>query len=263
MRGIVVTGLLLTLVCTAAMGQAALEGLEDLDQEFEPLDSAGPLISEPKTTVVEEEAPKTFPRVRLMPVDEAQRDKAFEDFRTRLLAALKTKDLAFLLAHVDQNIKNSFGGQNGIAEFRRKWKLDTKPAKSELWAELQRVVELGGTFKREVFTAPYVFAKFPEEFDAYSYGAITGRNVNIRTQPRSNAPGLGKESLTIVRMLGQGEKEVVELIGNDAWPWRKIGLPDGTEGYVYGKFVRSPLDYRAFFKPVGDTWKLFGFMAGD
>lgn len=208
--------------------------------------------------------PMTFEHIELRPKDEANRDEEFLAFRTQLLAAIEARDLPFLLAHIDENVKCSFGGCAGIAAFKTEWKLDTNPQESKLWGELKRVLSLGGTFKRDVFTAPWTFSEFPSEFDASKFAVVTGRSVNIRQRPRSNAAPMGKVTYLVVRDLQHEEtKEIVEVIGNDSYTWQKIGLPDGSAGYVYGKFFRKPLDYRAAFKPIDDVWKLTMFVAGD
>ena len=53
------------------------------------------------------------------PQDEAAKDPSFLAFRTKLIAAAERKDTAYLLSIVDRRIKNGFGGQDGIANFKR------------------------------------------------------------------------------------------------------------------------------------------------
>ncbi len=76
--------------------------------------------------------------------------------------------------------------------------IQKNPDKSELWFELAEVLRLGGTFnkKKTAFTAPYVFSRFPNSFDSYSYGAITDKNVNIRSKPTLKSKVIAKLSYT-------------------------------------------------------------------
>ena len=77
---------------------------------------------------------------KLLPVDEGVRDPSFFVFRARLLEACERRDAAFVLSAVDQNIKNGFGGDDGVAGFKRQWKSES-PA-SELWKTLTGVLAL-------------------------------------------------------------------------------------------------------------------------
>lgn len=43
----------------------------------------------------------------------------------------------------------------------------------------------------------------------------------------------------------------------------KVTTDKGVIGYVSGKYVRSPIDYRAFFQQVDGKWQLTAFVAGD
>lgn len=262
-------------IATAAVAVSAQEQAPDFIEEV-PKPPKSDFIEEtpqsPNNDFLEapEETPPAddgefgpFPDVKVRPLDEADRDAEFEAFRKELINKIKLRDIEFLVNHVADDIKFSFGGGHGKADFIKQWELDTKPRRTALWNELLAVLELGGAFHRAEFTAPYVFMLFPSQFDGYKYGAITGRNVNIREQPRSTSRSIGKESYTVVRLLPNEEKEVVEVIGNESHPWVKIGLPAGEIGYVYGKYVRSPIDYRATFRPIDGTWKMVSFLAGD
>ena len=85
---------------------------------------------------------------QVMPVDEAKKDASFFAFREKFIAAVKKRDVKFLLDTLDRDVKGSFGGDSGIADFKRLWKLDQP--NSQLWDELLAVLTNGGTFlKRE------------------------------------------------------------------------------------------------------------------
>ncbi|MBI2435916.1 MAG: SH3 domain-containing protein [Candidatus Hydrogenedentes bacterium] len=198
------------------------------------------------------------------PVDQAQQHPDFLAFRDSLRAAIQNKNVESLLKHVDTNVQCSHGGEEGIADFREKWKLDQNPGASPLWQELGRILALGGAFQKEQFVAPYVYAKWPESYDSFQFAAITGQNVNVRARAALDAPALKQSTYGIVRIvLDSWEAPPTQTIDGETWPWVKVGLSNGAEGYVWGKYVVSPLGYRAGFNKTNGEWKLIFLVAGD
>jgi len=196
---------------------------------------------------------------KLYPVDEGRNDASFNVFRERLLKALRERDKKHLLSVIDPQIKWSFGGDDGIREFRRHWKLDG--GDSKLWGELIDVLSLGGTFStsggRKEFWAPYTFSKFPDDLAAFEYAAIVGKDVRVRARPSGDAPAVAMLSYDLVKA------EFSENSGAGAPGWAKVTAPSGKQGYVTRKFVRSPVDYRACFRNVKGKWLMTVFIAGD
>ena len=92
---------------------------------------------------------------RLEPVDQGPQKPDFMAFRTELRQTIERRDGPALLRVVHPNIKNTFGGDDGIDAFERLWRLER--ADSEVWRELGAVLALGGTFlDPDQFAAPYV-----------------------------------------------------------------------------------------------------------
>ncbi len=197
---------------------------------------------------------------KLYPVDEGRNDASFNVFRERLLKALRERDKKHLMSVIDPQIKWSFGGDDGIREFRRHWKLDG--GDSKLWGELIDVLSLGGTFStsggRKEFWAPYTFSKFPDDLAAFEYAAIVGKDVRVRARPSGDAPAVAMLSYDLVKA------EFSENSGGAGAPgWAKVTAPSGKQGYVTRKFVRSPVDYRACFRNAKGKWLMTVFIAGD
>ena len=196
----------------------------------------------------------------LRPVDEAGKDASFLAFRTKLIAAAERKDGRYILSIVDPKIHNGFAGRDGIANFRRDWKLDRHDSK--FWQEFLPVVKNGGSFvddgdKRITFTAPYVYSKWPGDLDAFDYFAITGTDVNLRKGPRADAEVVGKLSHNLVKIesdLGPDGEEP---------EWRRVTTLGGLTGYVHRDYVRSSVDYRAGFEKRRGRWVMTFFLAGD
>lgn len=189
----------------------------------------------------------------LPPVDEAAAQPDFFTFRAHLLAAIVRQDREALLSVVHENIKNSFGGNDGIAEFKNVWEIDSPD--SRVWFRLGTVLALGGTFEENgTFVAPYTFSRWPKEFDAFDHIAVIGSNVRVRSVPRRDAPVLTRVSFCILETLPPKQSN---------GGWVAVRLPDGQTGYIAEKFARSPIDYRAIFQKQEGGWRLIVFLAGD
>ena len=190
---------------------------------------------------------------QLLPVDEAQLQPDFFTFRAHLLAALARRDVPALLEVVDPNIKNSFGGNDGIEEFQKMWALDQP--ESRLWETLTALLALGGTFNSEGwFTAPYVFSEWPDDLDAFEHVAIVGSGVRVRSRADLSSEPITSMSYAIVPLSG------ATAITDE---WVGVRLPGGAEGYVGRRYVRSSLDYRAMFAKSDGQWRMKFLVAGD
>jgi hypothetical protein len=194
------------------------------------------------------------------PVDEAQKDESFLAFRTKLIQAAKHRDTKYILSIVDADIKNSFGGDDGIQEFKEWWKIND--AKSEFWKEFLPVISNGGQFiagENNLFCAPFSFTAFPEDLDAFSYSVIFGNNVNLRSKPNINAPIISTLSYNIFEMV----KAVKDKENSENVSWYEIRTLGGKEGFIKPEYARSPIDYRACFEKKNGKWKMTAFIAGD
>ena len=198
------------------------------------------------------------------PVDEAALDPSFFAFRAKVIAAADRKDAGFIYGILDPKIQLNFGGDEGIAKFKRTWKLDS--SQTRFWTEFSAVVKNGGSFTRDngkrtgLFYAPYTFESFPEDLDAYEYSAIFGSDVNLRKQPAMNGEIVAKLSYNVVKI----ESETVPKSGRSEYPgWWQIRTLDGLTGYVKKEYVRSSIDYRAGFEKKRGVWKMVAFISGD
>lgn len=196
------------------------------------------------------------------PVDEAEKNASFLAFRTKLIQAVQKRDVKFILSITDKNIKNGFGGDDGIENFKKQWKIYNR--NSEFWREFLIVLTHGGTFDKEnknSFYAPYLFSTFPEDIDAFEYQAIFGNNVNLRSKPDINSPVVASLSYNIIQT--DWESSVKSPTNKNEFLWVKIKTLGGKTGYVKPEFVRSSIDYRAGFDKIRGKWILTFFLAGD
>jgi len=214
-------------------------------------------------------APKpneTFKTVEIPFYDDAPKDATLFAFRNNLLKAVQARDVKAVLNVLDPTVLSGFDGEEGIDAFKLRWKLNEKPEASVLWKELGEALRLGGRINKgqneTYFIAPYSYYALPEEYDPINHGLVVGEGVNVRAKPEENAEVVQKVGRIIV-LLHHEEKPKVATIGNETFPWRKVGLPDGRSGYVWGKYVRGPNDYRVGFSNRSGQWKMIYFVAGD
>jgi hypothetical protein len=194
---------------------------------------------------------------KLLPVDQA--DAGFAAFRTEVLAALQRKDTTYLFGLLVPEVKNTFGGDDSIAGFRRLW----KPAdpQSQIWEALRRALSMGGKMTDSTFSFPYVYAFWPDSIDAFAHVAITGENVTVHEDADEQAPVIASLSHDIVpvdswQKLGEPGVATRES-------WAQIKLPGDRTGYVNGLNAYSPVSWRGFFQKRDGRWKLIFFVAGD
>lgn len=200
---------------------------------------------------------------KVYPVDEAAKDRSFKTFRDQLMAAARKKDKEYILSILDPKIELSFGGHSGVKDFKEMWKIDSP--NSKFWNELITILQMGGSFKsvdgKTEFLAPYITSQWPDDpsLDVFEYVAVIGTNVRLRATPGTSGKVLESLSYDIVKLV-QTQPPTVQ---KDGLKWFKVKTGTGTEGYVATKYVRSPIDYRAYFKKINGSWRMSAFIAGD
>ena len=194
---------------------------------------------------------------KLQPIDEATKDPSFFTFRARLLTALARKDVNFLISILDPQIRTDFGGGGGIADFKKAW--HPERPNSQIWSELVTVLALGGSFDNGSFSAPYVYSKFPDDFDAYEYQAVIEDGVRVRREPNTTSAVIKTLSFDIVKVVVDSPNENSSVKRQ----WLSVELSDGQKGFVAKQYLRSPIDYRAIFEKKNGKWLMTAFIAGD
>lgn len=187
---------------------------------------------------------------RLLPVDEAASRPDFLRYREQLQMAVEQREIDVVIEAADPGIRLGFDASGGAATLRKR--LADRP---ELWDELRVVLARGGRFSSSSsFAAPYVFASWPERFDAFECAAVTGTNVRLRSAARLDAPIAASVSHSIVRLMEPAAPGQL---------WSRVQLGDGRTGYMWHAYVRSSTDYRALFNLIDSRWRMTAFVAGD
>jgi len=190
---------------------------------------------------------------KLLPRDEAARDASFVAFRKTLTAALNKGNDTWVVSRIDKDVRISFGEENGKAALLASWK--RSPAdKAGFMKELRLVAGLGGGFREGSFWAPYTYAFWPDELDAFENAVAVGPKVEIKESPRESAKAVATASYDVVRLLSTN--------GKGPSGWRNVEL-DGKRGWSRAESVRSGADTRACFTKVKGSWRLTAFVSGD
>lgn len=202
--------------------------------------------------------PAMSQEMRLKPVDEAARDPSFAKFRSALLDAVRRRDVDAVVAQADQQIRLSFGDDGGEATFRDLLTGSEAWQGEAYWAELQRVLELGGVFlDARSFCTPYVACvDVPgcPDCDPYETMFTVGGDAVARTAPDPLAPVAARLSYDVLR---------IDMDADHGGEWTPVILPDGRRGYVSGPDFRMAIDYRALFEKRDGKWRMTVFIAGD
>ncbi|RYG49528.1 SH3 domain-containing protein [bacterium] len=185
----------------------------------------------------------------LSPVDESPRDPSLVAFLNNLRRAVQTRDAKGLLARIDPKIRTSFGGGGGLADFRQFWRPENPDA--PVWREFEAILKLGGAFEGETYWMPTTYAKWPEAYDSFSYGAATGSSVALRGAPNADAKVVARLNYTILK--AEPEKK----------GWLAVEVPNGPKGFVHKTDFRRPIDYRLAISKVKDRWLINTMVAGD
>jgi len=215
--------------------------------------------------IPEKPAAKPFIRTKAEFIDEAGKDPSFREFREQLLIALQKKDLKFLMEHVDNGIRVSFDGPQGIEGFMKNWGLILEPEKSEIWIELPIILKLGSGFAENNKTAvgfPNDQSKYPDTIQDYQQTAIIATDVPVYSAPDPKSQVIDKLSWEIVRlqtfeMAPSATKNGMKI------PWAKIEIYSGKIGYVDEKFVYNAWGLRGSFQNKNGIWKMTTLIAGD
>ncbi|HNV68177.1 MAG TPA: SH3 domain-containing protein [Candidatus Ozemobacteraceae bacterium] len=212
-------------------------------------------------------AATNFKPAKLRPLQQAHLDPTLQQFWKQMALATRTRNFAFLEPHIDPNLRWTLGPESGIKSFMRYWNLDKNPQQSIFWKELDRVLHLGGAFinnDRNRFQAPYVSACWPDEYDGFTHAAIIADNVPLRQTPEPAGKVIGWLSYDIVRLdIDQLSHAPRQKLQGETHPWVQVTTAQGHTGFVWGKYVRSPIDIRLMVEKIDGIWKITCFLAGD
>jgi len=166
--------------------------------------------------------PKNVKGKRL-PFDEGPKDKSFVSFREKLYEAILEKDIIFLQSILHDDIKFSFGSENGKEDFLKTWNLSEVPEYSNFWAEMEDLLHLGGAFSDKnnaSFYAPYLFM-LEDIDDPFTQSVVVGEKVRLRDKASSSGKIITTLNWNLVEFVHQ-EEQVEETISGEKHFWQKV-----------------------------------------
>jgi hypothetical protein len=196
-------------------------------------------------------------QLRLLPVDESDRDPTLIDYLERLQLAIKHREPERLVELVSNQVYNGIGKEEGVRKFAEYWKVDA--IDSEIWDVLQPILDLGGGFVRSEkgvqYCAPYVFTEFPVNLDIFDYGAVIVDTTQLMSEPSSSSNLVATLSYHLVKI--HDWRSVPDMNQTPDLFWIKVSTLDGQEGFVRRQDIRSPSEYSACFLQNRDgSWKM-------
>ena len=227
-----------------------------------PTETSAPAASAPLPPVVQ----FTETEHRLLPPEQTF-DAEFEAFYKEFTKAVRSKDMVFLDGILDGEVKSSFGGDPGKEYFHEHWAQNEQA----MWAELENIIALGGTYYQEgeyaaefgkCFVAPYIYTDFKKTgLDPFGHFVAIDKNVPVY-EDCCDPPVIDTLDYSVVKFHGDN-------LYDDAF-WTKgpddaVGIMtlSGEIGHTRKKYLRSPNDYRLCIEQKDDEWKLLWLIAGD
>ncbi len=209
---------------------------------------------------------------KMYPRDESSTDTAFSAFKQRVLEAAERGDLRTLREALAPTLSYNFDTGTPDQVVR-----DFGLGEGVPWRALRDALRLGAVRTRdEEFSAPYVSADDQSvEVNAIQDElVVTGLNVRVRRSPDTRAEVVDWLSYDVVSQVSNVVSNLsrpylqANAFENDDTPsgpdaWAHIRTPSGETGYVYGRFIRSPLDWRFRFGKVAGAWKIVALAVGD
>lgn len=195
--------------------------------------------------------------VRLLPVDESDRDPTLVRFIERLDMAVTHREPERLVELVSSRVYNGKGKDSGIQKFAEYWKVDA--IDTEIWSVLEPILKMGGGFVRSEkgvqYCAPYVFTEFPENLDVFDHGAVIEEGAQLMSEPSSSSSLVAMLSYHVIKI--HDWRSVPDMNQTPDLFWIKVSTLDGKDGFIRRQEVRSPSEYSAcFLQNRRGVWKL-------
>lgn len=186
-------------------------------------------------------------------VDEGANNASFKAFRETLMQKIEEKDANFIRDILDPAMQFNFGGPSDFTKF---YGLDGEMAKTSIfWKDIKNVMVLGSSVVEGEICAPYVFCNWPDSARDTALAAIIGDNVEMKNEPKKDAKTVATLNRNIVKTLFSS----AALRAG----WVHVKTMGGAKGFVPKSSVRSPTEYRIFFKQKGDKWFITTFISGN
>ena len=195
-------------------------------------------------------APSPLARGKWAPQDTCAEVEGADEFRTRLAAAIRARDVDGVVALAADDVKLDFGGGGGSAELRQR----LGDPSLDLWPELDALMALGCAANDEGgITIPWFFDQDLGNADPYFAMLVTGEDVPLRERPDPASKPVATISWDLV--------EIATL--DPESDWQRVEFGDGKIGFIATDKLRSVIDYRLTASSRNGRWHITSFVAGD
>ncbi|MBO0349073.1 SH3 domain-containing protein [Phormidium pseudopriestleyi FRX01] len=213
---------------------------------------------------------------RLILEDEAVPGSDFYQFRAQLREAVQNRNAQFVGSIIPET-----GLTTGFSVLRTLENLNLDDPQGRFWLLLEKAVAIGcvpaenpSTYNidagSEIWVCPNVAQAFARQVPAPNSEAevswpvdrvvVVGENVNARSQPSLDSEAIATLSNEVVQM--DRDRQLPETF-DPIDSWTAIRLRDDREGYVYNRYVYSPLESRALFGKINGEWQLLAMPGGE
>jgi len=216
------------------------------DQDDAPAED----VAEAAEQLVAPTAPSPLARGKWAPQDTCANVEGADEFRTRLGAAIRARDVDAVVALAADDVKLDFGGGEGSAELRQR----LGDPSLGLWDELDALMALGCSANDlGGITIPWFFDQDLGDADPYFAMLVTGEDVPLRERPDPASKAVATISWDLV--------EIATL--DPESDWQRVELGDGKIGFIATDKLRSVIDYRLTASSRNGRWRIISFVAGD
>lgn len=238
-----------------------------------PPDTANEAQRSPSAVpVAQRSTPEGYPQLDL--ADEVEQGSEFDRFRQQLRQAIADRDAEFV-----RQILPEAGISIGSSPPRAIASLDLDNPESRFWRVLQKAIAIGcervqtdSEAVSEPWICPNTATAFARQYPPppsqssgiswqQQHAIVAGENVNVRSRPSLDSRILDTVSYAILKRDPNAEPSPSQF--DPIRGWTALVLPDGTSGYVYNRYVYSPLGTKALFGRLNDRWQLLRIMTQD
>jgi len=199
---------------------------------------------------------------KIFPTDESKSDPTLVTFISNLKNIVSKKETTGLFEALDTAIIVSYGGGiHGIKGFSAKWELE-KPDNSELWAILNQILNLGGTWENDddrYFCIPYTqsnkaFRRFKFELEPYRIAVCISAKSEVYQEPNISSKKIASLNYNIVLIEGSFMKTEFTKIST---------MNNKIQGYVKTADLIYSAAEHLEIKKVDNSWKITAFAPYD
>ena len=209
------------------------------------------------------QTPSEIRPLNLLERDDVEPGSEFDRFRREFRHAVADRDREFITELLPE--------QSPLWE---------KMGEARVWEELEKAIALGciaeknsTDVKIDPFTSLWICPPVQSELlQAYPPSAhspqprldweknqvvVVGSGVNVRSAPDIDSEAMAIVSNEVLTRSLSPSEEPPDSLSSPLDGWTTIYLPNGETGYIYNRYIYSPLDPQIHFGQVQGKWKLF------